>query len=567
MFLALTEKANEVLKTHFSGSEMNAVWLVPKESSFGDASLSLPLQLASKLKKKPRDVAQIFVDALSAFPDVARVEIAGAGYVNVWLTTEALLRELTETEGAQKPQAARSNERPVIVEYSQPNIAKPLGIHHILSTVIGQSLTNLYRHLGYNTIAINHLGDWGTQFGKLSVAMEKWGKDKSAAELGLDGLLDLYVRFHVEAESTPALDDEARAAFKKLEDGDTAMRAFWTDVVAVTMQALDEIYARLHVSFDAVHGESFYEEKMKPILEEGKKAGVFVEGQQGALIVEFPEETKLPPSIVLKGDGATLYSTRDLATIRYRVDQYRPQSLLYVVDVAQQLYFQQLFATVRKLGWELPHLEHVIFGRMRFAEGKMSTRKGTVLKLEHVLDEAVERAKDVIAEHRDTIQTDDADALAEMMGVGSLVYGILSQNRRMDIVFDWKKMLSFEGNSAPYLQYTYARAKSVLRKAGAEGEAALPKIIEALTERERILIRTLLQFSTVLEDARSAHMPHTLANYLFGLCQDFNAFYNVDPILTAAEPQRALRLALTSTAASVLKTGAEILTLRMPERM
>ncbi|NOS67076.1 MAG: arginine--tRNA ligase [Candidatus Peribacteraceae bacterium] len=564
--MALTEKANAVVKQHFSGVDLNAVWTVPKESSFGDASLSLPLQLASKLKQKPRDVAQIFVDALTGADGIEKVEIAGAGYVNVWLTPAGLLRELSQTREACVPAVKREKERPVIVEYSQPNIAKPLGIHHILSTVVGQTISNLYRHLGYSTVAINHLGDWGTQFGKLAVAVEKWGK-KPVEKMTLGDFLELYVRFHDEVEKDETLEDAARAAFRKLEEKDPALTQFWQIVVKTTMREVEAVYERLGIHFDHVHGESFYQEKMQTILDEGKKKGVFIEGEKGALIAMFPEKTGMPPAIVLKGDGSTIYHTRDLATIRYRIDTWHPQSLLYVVDVAQQLYFQQLFDMVRQLGWELPLLEHVVLGRMRFADRSMSTRKGNILRLQEVLDEAVTRAQKIIDERGDSIQTDDPRALAEMMGTGAVVYGIVSQNRKMDLIFDWDKMLSFEGNSAPYLQYTYARAKSVLRKAGAEGESEMPQVIAALTERERILIRTLLQFAAVLEDARSSHMPHTLANYLFGLCQDFNAFYNVDPIVSAAEPQRALRLALTSMTARVLKTGAEILTLRVPERM
>ncbi|MSR87489.1 arginine--tRNA ligase [Candidatus Peribacteria bacterium] len=569
MFAMLHEKADEVLRTQFPGNTIAIQWTVPKESSFGDASLSLPLQLASLLKKKPREIAQVFVDALKTFPGVEKVEIAGAGYVNVWLTTEALLQELGESESAQSPTKLNKNEKPVIVDYSQPNIAKPLGVHHILSTVLGQALCNLHRHAGIPVVGWNYMGDWGTQFGKLAVAWEKWGdKKKSIETYTLDELLELYVRFHAEAEADAALDDAGRAAFRKLEQGDKELRAFWKGVVTVTKASLGDIYERLHVKFDTDIGESFYEDKMVPILDEGKKKGVFTEGKEGALIVEFPEESKLPPYLVQKGDGATLYATRDLAQIRYRIDTYQPQSILYVVDVAQQLYFQQLFATAQKLGWELPEIEHVVFGRMRFAESKMSTRKGTVLKLEHVLDEAVERAEAVIHEHRETIQTDDAAALAEMMGVGALVYGILSQNRKMDIVFDWDKMLSFDGNSAPYLQYTYARARSVLRKAGKETSTpSFPKAIAALTQSERVLIRMLLQFPGVLEDARESRMPHLLATYLFGLCQDFNAFYNVDPILLAEGSTKELRIALTAFSSNVLKTGAEILTLRVPEKM
>lgn len=567
MFSALTNKANEVLRKAFGDEEIFVDWTVPRECGRGDVATSVALQLASKLKKQPREVAALLRGALASSPEVEKIEIAGAGYVNVWLTPAALLRELSATREACVPAMKRENERPVIVEYSQPNIAKPLGVHHIMSTVIGQSLSNLYRHLGYNTISVNHLGDWGTQFGKLAVAVRRWGQRKSVEDFGLDGLLALYVRFHAEAELHPELEAEGRAAFKQLEDGDVSMRAFWKEVVSVTTRSLDGIYARLHVTFDEVHGESFYEDKMRPILDEGKEKGTFANGEAGALVVEFPEESGLPVFMVLKGDGATLYSTRDLAQIRYRIDRWHPQSLMYVVDVAQQLYFKQLFATVRMLGWGLPRLEHVVFGRMRFVGKKMSTREGTVLRLEHVLDEAAERARKIIAEHGDTIQTDDSAALAEMMGTGALVYGIISQNRKMDIVFDWQKMLSFEGNSAPYLQYTYARARSVLRKAPVAEHGMFHQVIRALTDKERMLILMLLQFPDVLENTRETHMPHTLANYLFGLCQDFNAFYNSDPILNAAEPQQSLRLSLTAAVSHVLKTGAEILTLRVPERM
>lgn len=565
MFSSLSEKAKKVLKT-FTDDEPTVVWTMPQEANFGDVSTNVALQIAKAAKKSPREIAQKLVDALSKDADVEKAEVAGAGYVNVWLTPEALLRELKNTRAAQKPATKRVKEQPVIVEYSQPNIAKPLGIHHILSTVVGQSLSNLYRHLGYNTVAINHLGDWGTQFGKLAVAVEKWGK-KPMEKMTLSDFLELYVRFHDEVEKDEKLDDEARAAFAKLEKKDPDLTAFWTIVVKTTMKEVEEVYKRLGISFDHVQGESFYQDKMEPILSEGKKKKVFVPGEKGALIAVFPEETGMPPAIVLKGDGSTIYHTRDLATIRYRVDTWRPQALLYVVDVAQELYFRQLFSMVRQLGWELPQLEHVVLGRMRFADRGMSTRKGNILRLQEVLDEAVARAEKIIQERGETIQTDDPKELAEMMGTGAVVYGIISQNRRMDLVFDWDKMLSFEGNSAPYLQYTHARARSVLRKGGMKGEAAFPKSIDALTGNERSLIRTLLQYPDVLEDARENAMPHKLANYLFDLSQTFNAFYNVDPILTAEGSSKDLRIALTAFSADVLRSGAAILTLRVPDRM
>ncbi len=563
MYEPLTKKAEDVLKHSFGVKDVELQWQRPQETTHGDITSAVALQLSKEVSKKPQEIAEELAAALSELSEVEKVEVAGPGYVNIWLTPEALLQELTHTTKACT--AGVKKNFTVIIDYSAPNIAKPLGIHHILSTVIGQSLVNLHKHQGYEVIGINHLGDWGTQFGKLAVAVDSWG-EKPLAECSLDDLLELYVRFHDEAEKDASLEDKAREAFKKIEDGDTELREFWEEVVRITMEQLNVLYGRLHVSFDHTHGESFYEDKMQPIVEEGKEKGIFKEGKEGALIVEFPEESNLSPAIVVKADDATIYLTRDLATARYRIDTFHPQEMLYVVDVAQQYYFQQLFATLEQLGWELPDLEHVIFGRMSFADEKMSTRKGNILRLEHVLDEAVKRAEAVIAEHGDSIQTDDADGLAEMMGTGAVVYSVLSQNRKMNMTFDWDKALSFEGNSAPYLQYTHARARSVLRKSEVE-DTELPPSIGELVEKERTLVGTLLEFARVLEEARAGHMPHILANYLFQLCKDYNAFYNDVPILKAEEPSRALRLALTQCTASVLKAGAELLTIRVPERM
>jgi arginyl-tRNA synthetase len=565
MFDPLSLEASSILSREFSVENLKVQWTTPLELSHGDVSTNIALQIAKKVGKKPQEIAAVLCEKLAENPSVLKAEVAGAGYVNLWLTPDALLAELNKSREACTAKVQRKNEAPIIIDYSSPNIAKPLGIHHILSTTIGQVIANVYEHEGYKVVKWNYLGDWGTQFGKLAVAFEKWGEKKAASEYTLDELLALYVRFHNEAEKDESLEAAGQEAFRKLEEGDETLRAFWEDVVAVTKATMKDLYARLHVEFDLDRGESYYEDKMDPIIEEGKEKGVFTKGEKGALIVEFSEESKLPPIVVVKGDGATLYLTRDLALMKDRIESFHPQSILWAVDVAQQLYFQQLFATVEKLGWELPHLEHMAFGRMRFADSSMSTRKGSVLKLEHVLDEAVERARKVIEERGDTIQTDNPEELAEMMGVGALVYGILSQNRKMDLVFDWDKMLSFEGNSAPYLQYTHARAKSVLRKAGEERSEIAD--IEALTDSERTLLRTLLLFPAVLEETRNTKMPHKLANFLYQLCQDFNSFYNSEPILKAEEPSRSLRLALTADTAAILSTGAELLTLRVPDHM
>lgn len=566
MFETLQSKAQKILSTEYGVNNVAVVWERPGQADFGDLATPVAMQLSRELKKNPTIIAATLAEKLAEDSSVEKAEVAGPGYVNVWLKPEALLEELKKTREACTARVTRK-EAPVIVEYSQPNVAKPLGIHHILSTVIGQTITNLHRHAGHPVIAWNYMGDWGTQFGKLAVAFDRWGKGKDVASCSIEELLSLYVRFHDEAEADPTLEEEARKTFVKLEQGDAEIRAFWTNVVGVTKSSLTHLYERLHVQFDLDISESFYEDKMAPILAEGKKKNVFVPGEKGALIVQFSEESKLPPALVQKADEGTLYATRDLANLRYRIDTYHPAEILYVVDVAQMLYFQQLFAIATLLQWEMPKLEHVVVGRMRFADKKMSTRKGNILRLEEVLDEAVKRAGDLIKSRGDSIQTDNSAELAEMMGVGAVVYGILSQNRISELVFDWDRMLSFDGNSAPYLQYTHARARSVLRKAKVAGAEAFPENIASLTDSERSLVGGLLQFPGALEEAQKSHLPHVLTHYLYQLCQHFNAFYNNEPIIQAEEPQKTLRLALTALTAVVLKCGAELLTLRVPDRM
>ncbi len=564
MFEDLQAKATKILCTEYGISDCSVAWERPAQPEFGDLATPVSMQLAKTLKKNPKVIAGVLAEQLAKDSSVEKAEVAGPGYVNVWLKPEALLGELKHTREACTAKVTRK-EAPVIVEYSSPNIAKPLGIHHILTTVIGQVIANLYMHEGYNVKTVNHIGDWGTQFGKLYVAWKQWGNgdlDKKT----VDELLALYVQFHDEEEKNPGLEVEARNAFRQLEEGNDDIRAFWKTVVDISMREIHALYERLHVHLAYEHGESMYENAMQPIVEEGKKKKIFSLGKEGAFIADLEQEN-LPPAIVIKGDGGTIYLTRDLATVRFRIDEWQPQASLYVVGQEQQLHFQQLFAIVKKLGWQLPHLEHVSFGRMHFADGKMSTRKGKILKLEDVLDEATERAADLIKSRGDSIQSDDPQALAEMMGVGAVVYGIISQNRKMDILFDWDKALSFEGNSAPYLQYTHARARSILRKAEVKNEVPFPKDADSFSNVERSLVGGLLRFPEVILEARASHMPHVLATYLYQLCQNFNAFYNSEPILQSPEPQKSLRIALTALTATVLKSGAELLTLRVPDRM
>lgn len=547
------------------GVSKEVTLVLPEDPAHGDLTTSVCLQVGKEIGKSPREVAAVLQKALKGIEDIEKVEIAGPGFLNLTLTIAARLKQLLRAQAACEPEKKRT-EAPVIIEYSHPNIAKPLGVHHLLSTVIGQALVNLYRHLGYNVVAWNYIGDWGTQFGKLAVAREKWGRGKAVKDFTLDELLELYVRFHEEAEKNPSLEEEGRSAFRRLEQGDAALRAFWQEVVDLSLRNLHVLYERLHVSFDITKGESAYEQAMAPILEEGKNKGVFVSGKDGALVVEFPEGENLPVFLILKSDGGTLYSTRDLALARDRKDVYKAQAVLHIVDVAQQLYFQQLFATMEKLHWSMEHEKHIVYGRMSFPDKEMSTRKGNIISLEDALDEAVRRADALIAEKESEVSGREREELAEMMGTGAFVYTILSQNRKQNMVFTWERALTFEGNSGPYIQYTHARARSVLRK-GKVQIADLPKKIDALEESEYLLMRHLAQFPLVMEEARSDAMPHKLAQYLYGLSREFNSLYNALPILDAPEPKRSLRIALTALTADILKVGAELLTLRVPEQM
>ena len=565
MYSSIANFIGEKLEAAF-GVSTEVILVPPSDLILGDLTTNVCMQMSKKVGKVPKEIAEFLIKELEEFEDIEKVEVAGPGFLNITLTIAARLKQLLRVQSACTPHHVRKGEAPVIVEFSQPNIAKPLGVHHVIGTVIGQAVANLYRHLGYHVIAWNYIGDWGTQFGKLAVAMEKWGSEKPTKEYTIDEMLDLYVRFNEEAEKNLSLDSEGREAFKKLEQGDPTLRAFWEDVVFVTKRSIQELYDRLHVVFDESKGESFYEEKMQAVIDEGVKKGVFEEGEGGSLIVRFDESTHLPVYLIVKGDGATLYSTRDIAQMKYRMETYHPQSILIFTDIAQKLHFEQLVATCAKLGWKIPQFENVLFGRMSFPDTSMSTRKGNIIQLEKALDEAVARADQLIAEKASEIVGTERVDLAEIVGIGAFVYGVLHQNRKQNMVFTWEKALTFEGNSGPYLQYTHARARSVLRKAEVE-KIDPPTSVPSLEDHELLLMRRLAQFPAVLEEARAEAMPHKLANYLYSLCQDYNSFYNTLPILNAEEPARALRLALTGLSADIIKCGAELLTLRVPDRM
>jgi len=548
----------------------------PRDPSHGDYASNIAMHLTKTLHRPPREIAEEIVKNIEPNNIIGETEVAGPGFINIFLSKEILEDEIAiiNKEGIGYAKLKTGRKRPIIIEYSAPNIAKPLGVHHLLSTIVGQSLYNIFDTLGFKSISINHIGDWGTQFGKLIYAYKKWGDKATILKDPINELLKLYVKFHDQAEKDPKLEDKARYEFKIFEEGNSQNRKLWQWFVDESMKEITATYKKIGgIKFDHTMGESFYEDKLEDILEEGKKKKVFTEGEQGAQIIEF-DDPNMSTLVVQKKDGATLYATRDLATMKYRIKRWKPVKVLYVVDIAQTLYFKQLFAAEERFSWYNGEGEHVWFGRMHMKDGKMSTRKGNVILLNDLLDEAIKRAQKVIEEKSPELKK--KEEVARVVGTGALKYNILSQNRTTDIIFDWDRMLSFEGNSAPYLQYSYARAKSILKKAEKQ-KTIQTTLLDNLEEEHQKkdpeektvrLVRTLIKFKEYIAQSAQEYKPNILCNYLYELAQNFNAFYNSVPVLKSQDKETLQkRLEIVEAFSHVLKGGLSLVGVEVVEEM
>jgi len=552
----------------------------PTDTSFGDLATTVALssfkQLSAQEKsiyKNPAGWAHFLAEAISKEiittelkADVQEVVVAGPGFINFKLSDRYLLQELS---GMQSRKSITQIKKPriVIVEYSSPNIAKPFTVGHLRSTIIGSAIAAILEAVGYEVKRDNHLGDWGTQFGKLIVAIKKWG-DIDALEKDdrpVKKLVELYVKFHEEAEIHPELEDEARAWFKNLEDGNSEAKILWQKCIDWSWKEFSVIYEQLDIHFSEDFnngkglGESFFENKMLPVIVELQEKKMLQVGKNGAQLVFFPND-ELPPLMILKQDGATLYATRDLATDYYRKVTFGPDSLIVnEVGAEQSLYFKQIYKIEEMLGWFKPSQRvHVGHGLYRFKDKKMSTRKGNVIWLEDVLLEAKERA---MAFTKDEV-------LAAQVGLGALKWNDLKRSSHLDVVFDWDEVLNLKGNSGPYVQYTVVRAVSILKKAQ---QFVAPMVDETLSlnAQEREIVLLLGQFNEVLHKAADEYAPHHLVGYLYELAQAFNTFYNQHSVLgkdVAANTQQ-LRLILTEQTAQVLSQGLTILGIEIPEKM
>jgi len=519
----------------------------PTLEEHGDYATNIALKLSKLVGRPPLEIANKIGEKLKKSED--KIEIVAPGFINFFLGQKNLMEEIVTIDrlGDNYGSSKIGQGKTVVVDYSAPNIAKRFGIGHLRSTIIGQSLYNLYKFLGYQTIGDNHLGDWGTQFGKLLYMISS----RNEKELSLDKLEELYVAFHEEAEKDPQLNEKGRLWFKKLEDGDSEARQLWKKCVEISMVEFEKIYKLLDVKIDYAYGESFYEDKMLAVVNDAKSKNISRESE-GAVVIDIPGE-KIP-LILLKSDGATTYATRDLATLKYRFEQWHPEVVIYEVGGEQALHFVQVFAAARMLGYASDQVKliHTRHGLYRWEHGKMRTRKGDTVKLDDILTEAVKRAT----------QLGNSET-AKDVGIGAIKYFDLKHNVTGDIIFDWEKMFELQGDSGPYLQYTYARARSVLRKAQPNWEFTDGNL--KLEPEEEALLRYLYRFPEVVEIAARMYSPNLLCTYLYELSRRYNNMYNNVSII--GSENESWRLGLTNVTSIVLANGLNLLGIKALEKM
>ena len=551
--------------------EIKGMIEVPQDKANGDYAFPC-FRLARTLHKAPPLIAQDIAAGINGDPVFEKVEQVNA-YVNMFIS-KAEFSEIT-LEAAQKDDFGSSDEgkgKTVIVEYSSPNIAKPFHIGHIRTTIIGDSIYRLYDILGYKVERLNHLGDYGTQFGKMIVAYKKWGNAEELEKDPIKYLLYLYTKFHKEAEEDPSLDDQAREAFVKLEAGEEEEVRLWKWFSDLSLKEFNRVYDMLDISFDEYDGESFYSDKMQRFIDELRDKGLMHESR-GANVVDL-EEYGLGTALITKSDGSTLYCTRDIATAVYRKEHYDFYKNIYVVATQQNLYFKQLKMILKLLGyeWEKDCI-HVPFGMVSLENGHiLSTRGGNVVFLEDVLNNAVDKTKEIIREKNPDASEEHVDEVAKEVGIGAVKFQELSNNRIKDYTFTWDKVLNFDGETGPYVQYTHARCASVLRKAGEEtvkkAEAVDELDLSYISgENAYELVKLLYVFPEVIRDAAYKYEPSILTRHIIDIAQSYNRFYHDEHILTDNEDEKLAKVALTVAAKNVIKTGLSLLGIKAPDRM
>lgn len=540
-------------------------WLeTPPNPDMGDVAFPC-FKLAKTMRKAPNMIAASLAPALGEIDGISRIEPMG-GYINFFADKTSFARTTLERvldEGARYGGSDIGSGKTVCLDYSSINIAKPFHIGHLSTTAIGNALRRIYDHLGYKTVSINHLGDWGTQFGKMILAYKLWGDKETVEKGGVRAMMQLYVRFHDEAEKDDSLNDRARAWFKRIEQHDPEAVEIFEWFKAITLKEVGKTYDLLGIKFDSYAGESFYEDKMQPVIDELREKHL-LKVDNGASIVDLSEYS-MPPCLILRSDGATLYATRDLAAAIYRKNTYDFDKLLYVVAYQQSLHFKQIFKVLELMGKDwVKDCVHVSFGMVSLTDGTLSTRHGRVVFLEDVLNAAIEKTLDVIKEKSPDLE--DKETVARQIGVGAVVWGVVYNGRIKDIVFSWDKALNFDGETGPYAQYTHARCCSVLRKAGGYDRAKVD--YSALSdEASSALVKAIAEFPAAVSEAAEKYEPYIISRSVINVCSCFNKFYYDNRIMDENEGVRNARLALTDAARNVIKTGLYLVGLEAPEKM
>ncbi len=548
-----------------SVEELAGMMEYPPDPKMGDIAIPC-FKLSKILRKSPVMIADSFKEAIladeasSLFDKVESV----SGYLNLKVSDAALLENLAEmlNKGEKYGQSEDGKGKTVVIDYSSPNIAKPFHIGHLRSTVIGQSIKNIYRFAGYECVGVNHLGDWGTQFGKLITAYKLWGSKEEIEKKGIKGLNEIYVKFHKEVEVHPELEDEARANFAKMEQGDKEALDLWKWFVEISIEEFKKTYELIGADFESWRGESFYFDKTDAVVEELKEKQL-LKFDDGAYIVPL-EEYDMPPCLILKGDGSTIYATRDIAAALFRKKTYDFDKCIYVTSAGQSLHFAQFFKVLGMMGYEWSKdLVHVPFGTVSFGGEKIATRSGNMILLEDIFARAIEKTLSIINEKNPGLE--NKEEVAKAVGVGAVIFNDLSNNRIRDVDFNWEEALSFEGNTGPYVQYTYARCAGILDKAGCDVDV---KRLSLTDETEASLIKTLDLYPEKLKLARNDLEPSIVSRYLLEVCSAFNRFYQNCPVLKVEDAKvKNTRLALVSAAASVLKSGLTLIGLKTPKNI
>ena len=540
---------------------------IPPQSDMGDFAFPC-FKLAKTLRKSPVQIADDIKEKISEDEYIKKIETK-SGYLNFYINNTKLVEEVLEEINNHENDFGKSNEgtgKTVLIDYSAPNIAKPFHVGHLRTTLIGNALYKIYKYLGYNTIGINHLGDYGTQFGKMIEAYKMWGSEYDLSENAINKMVDMYVRINNLCKEDEEVLERCRENFRLLEKGDKYCTELWEHFKEISLKEFDKIYDILGVKFDSLNGEAFYADKTDEVVEMLKEKGKLTESE-GAEIVDLTDEGTETPCIIKKANGSTIYATRDLAAILYRARTYDFDKCLYVVAYEQNLHFKQIFAVAKYLVDEkyVKGLKHVSYGMVQLPTGKMSTRLGNVVKIEDLITETIEKAKEIITTKNPKLE--NKDEVAKKVGIAAIIFNTLSTTNNKDQIFDWNTALNFQGETGPYIQYTYVRTKGVLEKVG-----KIPTISEVdfsvLTDDSSIkVLKSLYAFKETLEMTVEKNEPAILARYLIEVSQNYSNFYNDNKVLVEDEKVKNSRAYLTYAVGTVLKTGASLLGIQMPDKM